>query len=310
LHDPKLNGDCPVEVAWFFLRLLAILEGAKSQSGQIALDRRGLNFCAAREQHRHALRVARIGAARGLYALSTDGVHTLITVPNWAEIQGYASEKPSLEEREEREEKRESTPAASPPLAPNLPLGDETPNPAGKDTPQKLEDRPESTNSESDAGVQQRGDHPPADADGPVTSASRRKAAPKRKTQCPEALTAEQWSRVHRWRSATHPEFSDKELEAQWTRHYQHHAGKGNTGLDWVLSFYNWLTGPYYTPIVDGRPGPPRPTPPVVKREEPPPPMTEEESAAMSEQYEKDRIKYGFRPRGWHDADPQPQEEN
>ena len=30
LHDPKLNGDCPVDVAWFFMRLLAILETSKS----------------------------------------------------------------------------------------------------------------------------------------------------------------------------------------------------------------------------------------------------------------------------------------
>jgi len=50
------------------------------------------------------------------------------------------------------------------------------------------------------------------------------------------------------WRSEKHPDFTLIELEAQWTRHYQHHAGKGNLAIDWVLSFYNWLTGPYYVP--------------------------------------------------------------
>jgi len=119
LHDPKLNGDCPVAVAWFFIRLLAMLENTKSRDGCISLDQRGLNFCAAREQHRHALRIARAGAARGLYALSVDGVQTLITVPKWAEVQGHPPPKvvPRGEERR-GEETRGEREASSPPPAP------------------------------------------------------------------------------------------------------------------------------------------------------------------------------------------------
>jgi hypothetical protein len=72
---------------------------------------------------------------------------------------------------------------------------------------------------------------------------------PKRKTRCPENLTAKQWGQVHTWRDKKHPEFSNRELKAQWERHANHHINKGEPGLDWVRSFYNWLTGDFYKPL-------------------------------------------------------------
>ena len=73
LYDEKLNGDCPPEVAWFYVRLLALLKQTGSKDGSISLDRRALGFCACRAQHRHSLRIARAGAVRGLYTMSPLG---------------------------------------------------------------------------------------------------------------------------------------------------------------------------------------------------------------------------------------------
>ena len=72
------------------------------------------------------------------------------------------------------------------------------------------------------------------------------KVSRKRKTPCPETLDEKQWARVLAWRDEKHPEFGQEELTAQWELHHQHHGAKGNLAIDWVLSFYNWLTGPYY----------------------------------------------------------------
>ena len=71
---------------------------------------------------------------------------------------------------------------------------------------------------------------------------------PKRGTQCPEELTAEQWVEIHTWRDEKHPEFSNRELNAQWDAHADHHIGKGNTRRNWVRSFRSWMTGDYYQP--------------------------------------------------------------
>ncbi len=120
LYDERLNGDCPADVAWFYIRLLAMLQQTGSRDGVISLDRRALNLCACREQHRHALHTARTGAARKLYTLSVDGAYTLITVPNWPIIQGFTPKQtvPREEEirgEESREEGQERT--SSPPRA-------------------------------------------------------------------------------------------------------------------------------------------------------------------------------------------------
>ena len=115
LDDPKLNGDCSADVFRFYLRLLAMLNRTRNTTGTIALDRRALNSCAVREQHRHALRVARAGALRNLYTLSTDGLQTLITVPKWPEIQGIASPtKLELEETKLETYTHTPTPVSEP----------------------------------------------------------------------------------------------------------------------------------------------------------------------------------------------------
>ena len=86
----------------------------------------------------------------------------------------------------------------------------------------------------------------------PAAKSPRSQEPRKRRTLCPELLTVEQWTQIHAWRDSGHRPFDDDELSAQWTRHYQHHAGKGNLAINWVLSFYNWLTGPYYQPASGG----------------------------------------------------------
>ena len=124
------------------------------------------------------------------------------------------------------------------------------------------------------------GDDPPPAATAPAPKATPRQK-PKRKIQCPEDLSDKQWNRVQKWRDSLHPEFSSPELIAQWTLHSQHHRSKGNTAIDWVLGFYNWLTGPFYKPVTGGGKLPPRPTPPDIVREPAPPLATEEELAEM-----------------------------
>lgn len=86
IDDPKLasvDGD----TFRFFIRLLAMLNRTKSRDGVIFLDRFALNACAMREQRRHALRIARSGAAAGLYRMSEDGLHVSIEVCNWSKLQ-------------------------------------------------------------------------------------------------------------------------------------------------------------------------------------------------------------------------------
>ena len=183
-------------------------------------------------------------------------------------------------------------PAASPPL-PDSHSGEDPPisaqanNPEGQSVNTRIdEDRPRATNvSAEDAGVQKRDRRTTVDAGGPVAPASRRKAArkSKRAVPCPEILTTEQWNQVFAWRDRERPEFTNAELRAQWTLHYRHHAHKGNTGLKWVLSFYNWLTGPYYKPAVSGDSQPPRPQPPAYKPGPPPTPLGPDELAEVTE---------------------------
>jgi hypothetical protein len=83
----------------------------------------------------------------------------------------------------------------------------------------------------------------------PVAETGQSLHKPKRATQCPEELTPKQWGQVHTWRDEKHPEFSNRELKAQWERHANHHISKGNTGRNWVRSFYNWMTGDFYKPL-------------------------------------------------------------
>ncbi len=119
LDNPKLNGDCPPEVAWFFIRLLATMN-RMSSAGTVSLDRRALMACTCREQHRHALRVARACAARGLCSLSEDPPHTVITVHNYLELQYDTPKKP-----------RRSPDETPPPIPTPIP----SPTPTPKETP-------------------------------------------------------------------------------------------------------------------------------------------------------------------------------
>jgi len=97
-------------------------------------------------------------------------------------------------------------------------------------------------------------------------------SARKRKTPCPEDLSAEQWAQVHAWRDDKHPEFSDRELKAQWERHANWHISRENTAVHWTRSFYNWLLGTNYKPLTSSQVS--RPLPPPVRREKPPPEAT------------------------------------
>ena len=118
LDDPKLNGDCSADVFRFYVRLLAMLSRTRSQDGSILLDRRALALCAGREQHRHALRVAREGAARGLYTLSTEGAHTLTRCAKWPELQGLTLPNRIDKKREEKKDTHTPAPVSSPPPKP------------------------------------------------------------------------------------------------------------------------------------------------------------------------------------------------
>jgi len=115
LHDEKLTGDCPADVFRFYIRLLAALQQTGSRDGKITLDRHALCALAGREQVRHALRVARAGAARKLYAACTHGERTVVTVPKWAKLQGFAPTPDVPREEKRREEERESAPATPAP---------------------------------------------------------------------------------------------------------------------------------------------------------------------------------------------------
>ena len=121
LDDPKLV-DCSADVFRFYFRLLAMLNRTKNKNGRITLGRLALNLCAGREQLRHSLRVARSGADAGLYALSEEGLQTVITVPKWAEMKGTApkvprpapASAPAFPGQEEEEEEEEETTVATP----------------------------------------------------------------------------------------------------------------------------------------------------------------------------------------------------
>ncbi len=93
LDDPKLAG-VDGDTFRFFMRLLAMLNRTKNRTGNIFLDRFALNACTMREQRRHALRIARAGAAAGLYRMSEDGLEVSIAVGKWPELQGFAPAKP------------------------------------------------------------------------------------------------------------------------------------------------------------------------------------------------------------------------
>lgn len=74
----------------------------------------------------------------------------------------------------------------------------------------------------------------------------------KPKTYCPERLEPEERDEVRAWRDTEYPEkFSDAELNAQWVRFYRWNAGKKIRNAEWVLTFYNWLTGPKYEPLTN-----------------------------------------------------------
>lgn len=77
------------------------------------------------------------------------------------------------------------------------------------------------------------------------STSSRKKRKPE--TECLENPTAQQWTQIRAWRDKNHQsKFTDAELEAQWTLHYQHAQKYDIRAAKWVMSFYNWLTGPYY----------------------------------------------------------------
>lgn len=110
LRDPALNGDCPASVAWAYIRLLAWLSESGSRDGKITLDRRALCFIMGRAQHRHAESIARALAVRSLCTLSVRGVHSVITVPKWPIIQGFATEVRNPKAEESKGKKRRGKP--------------------------------------------------------------------------------------------------------------------------------------------------------------------------------------------------------
>jgi hypothetical protein len=104
--DDEALESVSADVFRFYFRLLAMLNRTKARDGVIRLGRHALNACAMREQHRHALSVARSGAVAGLYALSEEGAHVVIAVPKWSEIQELAPKQPQRDPDE--------TPATTP----------------------------------------------------------------------------------------------------------------------------------------------------------------------------------------------------
>jgi len=104
---------------------------------------------------------------------------------------------------------------------------------------------------------------------------------PKRATQCPEELTAEQWVEIRTWRDKKHPKFTDAHLEREWDRHADWHISKGNTRKVWVRSFRTWLTNDIGK-SQSGKSDPVRPQPPLVVSETPPPPLTEDQQAEVT----------------------------
>jgi hypothetical protein len=122
-------------------------------------------------------------------------------------------------------------------------------------------------------------------------------SARKQKAPCPENPTEDQWARIDTWRDTKHPEFPDRELEAQWILHYQHHGAKGNLRADWVLSFYNWLTGPFYKPATSGAQS--ASTPNIFKADlrPRPKPATKEQWTSLGEELDAIRKGTRLRPR-------------
>lgn len=90
LDDPKLDDELPADVFRFYFRLLAMLNRTKSKDGSIVLSKRALCLLAGRERHGYALATASSGAVAELYSLSHRDGKTFVTVPKWAENQGFA----------------------------------------------------------------------------------------------------------------------------------------------------------------------------------------------------------------------------
>lgn len=128
-------------------------------------------------------------------------------------------------------------------------------------------------------GVQSRVDKSRVDKITQKREQSSRSNPQKRKTECPEKLTAEQWSQVHAWRDRKHPELTNAELERQWEDHADWYIGNGTPRKVWVRSFYSWLRRNIDKSAVGGGKPPPRPTPAVVKAGPKPPPPTAEDNA-------------------------------
>ena len=119
--------------------------------------------------------------------------------------------------------------------------------------------------------------------------------SPKRKTQCPEILTADQWVRVFAWVTKNRPLFRDAFVRDQWNAHVEHHRSKENTAADWVLSFYGWLRREWCKPPK----APPREQPlEHVSSDEPAPPdLTDAEKADMHEEQLEAKAKRASRNR-------------
>ena len=214
LDDPKLDA-LSGDACWAYVRLLAMLQRTTSRDGRIKFSRR--SFC-------YAARRRTFAAARLLFdSVAAAGLVRI-------DYQPAAAPQP-----------RGSGPVAAWLEVPNWPkIQGITPLQEKRDKKEKRDKR----------------EQPDPALDGPAQPqpglvSGLQKPPVKRRKQCPENLTAEQWLQVHAWRDEGHPAFPDAELEAQWVRCSQYYRGEGKPKLDWVLTFYNWLTGSNYKPLTD-----------------------------------------------------------
>lgn len=216
LDDPKLDS-LSGDACWAYVRLLAMLQRTASRDGRIEFSRR--SFC-------YAARRRTFAAARLLFdSVAAAGLLRI-------DYHDAAAPQP-----------RGSGPTAARLWVCNWPkIQGITPLQEKKEEREKREERePAAPTLDGSAQL----------TPTPGFALGLRNPAPDRRRRCPEFLSVAQWLQVRTWRDDKHPEFPDLELDAQWVRCSQHYRGEGKPKLDWVLTFYNWLTGPYYKPLTD-----------------------------------------------------------
>lgn len=129
-------------------------------------------------------------------------------------------------------------------------------------------------------------------ADAPAKKRGRKQQP---QTTCPDALNADQWASIYKWRNDHHPRFSDAELRAQWLKCRDWHTSKGNLRADWPATLRTWMTSDNYKPIT---PTGTRPTGQAYKpyeHTEAPPPEDPAEVAKAIEESRRMRSQVGLR---------------